>query len=241
MGTLDRTHNRPLPEPLPDSTAVPLSSSPMPSNLQDRYQRKSTHCDPQGLLFLFLRIWTFSSMPCAESEQAASISAAVPATACRMSYYVDPVSSYQTLQPPNCLGAMRPSGGMAVTMVPQMQPPAVFHPQNPVPARHMYAHHITLQEVPNGPEYIPNALAPVSRFTPPRRTQGREGPRAQGLSNGHRFPKPQGPLGECKGNRAGSGLMGFADVCCWRRSPKASSFACLGCTTNHVNWKKWTF
>ncbi|KAI7802806.1 putative protein C-ets-1 [Triplophysa rosa] len=81
-----------------------------------------------------------------------------------MSYYLDPVSSYQTLQPPNCLGAMRPSGGMAVTMVPQMQPPAVCHPQNPAPARHLYAHHITLQEVPNGPEYSPNvnpALAPV--------------------------------------------------------------------------------
>lgn len=85
------------------------------------------------------------------------------------------------------------------------------------------------------------ALAPVSRFTPLSTTQGHEGPRAQGLSSGQRFPKPQSPLGECKGNRAGSVLMGFADVCCWRRSPKASSFVCLGCATNNVNWKKLTF
>ncbi|XP_067245721.1 protein C-ets-1 isoform X1 [Chanodichthys erythropterus] len=85
-----------------------------------------------------------------------------------MSYYLDPVSSCQTLQPPDCLGVMRASGGMAVTMVTHMQPPAVCHPQNPAPPRPLYTHHITLQEVPNGPEYSPNDLecADVPLLTP---------------------------------------------------------------------------
>ncbi|XP_048023763.1 protein C-ets-1 isoform X6 [Megalobrama amblycephala] len=85
-----------------------------------------------------------------------------------MSYYLDPVSSCQALQPPDCLGVMRASGGMAVTMVTHMQPPAVCHPQNPAPPRPLYAHHITLQEVPNGPEYSPNDLecADVPLLTP---------------------------------------------------------------------------
>ncbi|XDV29731.1 hypothetical protein PO909_032778 [Leuciscus waleckii] len=77
----------------------------------------------------------------------ASITAA-PAR--RMSYYLDPVSSCQALHPPDCLGVMRTSGGMAVSLVPHTQSPAVFHP---APPRPLYGHHITLQEVPNGPEY----------------------------------------------------------------------------------------
>ncbi|KAI2653848.1 SAGA complex subunit spt20 [Labeo rohita] len=87
----------------------------------------------------------------------ASITAA---PAHRMSYYLDPVSSCQTLQPPDCLGVMRSSGGMAVTVVPHMQPPVVCHPQNPAPPRPLYGQHITLQEVPNGPEYSPNGMTP---------------------------------------------------------------------------------
>ncbi|CAM4576340.1 unnamed protein product [Leuciscus chuanchicus] len=80
-------------------------------------------------------------------EWQASITAA-PAR--RMSYYLDPVSSCQALHPPDCLGVMRTSGGMAVSLVPHTQSPAVFHP---APPRPLYGHHITLQEVPNGPEY----------------------------------------------------------------------------------------
>lgn len=45
---------------------------------------------------------------------------------------------------------------MAVTVVPHMQPPAVCHPQNPAPPRPLYGQHITLQEVPNGPELSPS-------------------------------------------------------------------------------------
>ncbi|KAL0168694.1 hypothetical protein M9458_036916, partial [Cirrhinus mrigala] len=50
----------------------------------------------------------------------------------------------------------RSSGGMAVTVVPHMQPSVVCHPQNPALPRPLYGQHITLQEVPNGPEYSPN-------------------------------------------------------------------------------------
>ncbi|ROL52902.1 hypothetical protein DPX16_8465 [Anabarilius grahami] len=221
---------KPLPKPLPDSPAVPLSSSPRPSNLLDRHeQRKSTHCDPRPSLSSFSSLyghfpparyrisagcWTpsatnavtgkshslhfllnlcyavkpgracessvvgqlvhvrimnsfqkqnphswapalsLSLMPAlVNNDKGASIAAA---PSCRMSYYLDPVSSCQALQPPDCLGVMRANGGMAVTMVTHMLPPAVCHPQNPAPPRPLYAHHITLQEVPNGPEYSPN-------------------------------------------------------------------------------------
>ncbi|XP_016369531.1 uncharacterized protein LOC107709549 [Sinocyclocheilus rhinocerous] len=141
----------------------------------------------------------------------ASITAA-PAR--RMSYYLDPVSSCQALQLPDCLGVMRSSGGMAVTVVPHMQLPAVCHPQTPAPPRPQYGQHITLQEVPNGAELSPSEKAStctictcmcvlgwiqqwhqLSLDTSPNGTQGHKGTRARGLRSGRPFPKPQGPWG----------------------------------------------
>lgn len=74
------------------------------------------------------------------------------------------------------------------------------------------------------------------------RPQGYKGARAQQRPS---FSQASGPLGEHEEDRTGSGLMGFADVCCWRHSLKASSFAWVRCTIiNNVNWKEttsWTF
>ncbi|KAK2847865.1 hypothetical protein Q7C36_009547 [Tachysurus vachellii] len=96
-----------------------------------------------------------------------------------MSYYMDPVSSYQLHHPADHLGVMRQTGGMAVSMVTPSQLPGVCHPQHAPPARVAYAHDITLQEVPNGPDFCPNglpgscealateALKKIQKFPPP--------------------------------------------------------------------------
>ncbi|TSK38366.1 hypothetical protein Baya_2782 [Bagarius yarrelli] len=42
-------------------------------------------------------------------------------------------------------------------MVTPSQLPGVCHPQHAPPARPWYVHDITLQEVPNSPEFCPNA------------------------------------------------------------------------------------
>lgn len=83
-------------------------------------------------------------------------------------------------------------------------------------------------------------VAPTIAWHLPKRDtrpQGYEGTRAQQRPS---FSQASGPLGD----RAGSGLMGFADVCCWSHSLKASSLVWVRCTIiNNVNWKKtasWT-
>ncbi|GAA6091261.1 protein C-ets-1 isoform X1 [Tachysurus ichikawai] len=48
---------------------------------------------------------------------------------------------------------------MAVSMVTPSQLPGVCHPQHAPPARVAYAHDITLQEVPNGPDFSPNVTS----------------------------------------------------------------------------------
>lgn len=92
---------------------------------------------------------------------------------------------------------------------------------------------------------IDPAVAPTIIWHLPKRDtrpQGYKGVRAQQRPS---FSQASGPLGEHEGDRAGSGLMGFADVCCWSHSLKGSSFAWVHCTIiNNVNWKKttsWTF
>ncbi|KAK6296611.1 hypothetical protein J4Q44_G00327530 [Coregonus suidteri] len=75
----------------------------------------------------------------------------------RMSYYMDPVSSYSTLHPCDRLGTMRQSGGVAMGPLTQL-PGMVVHPQQQQhypPSRPLYPQDITLQEVPNGHDLIP--------------------------------------------------------------------------------------
>ncbi|KAL6479358.1 hypothetical protein MHYP_G00127910 [Metynnis hypsauchen] len=81
-------------------------------------------------------------------------SSAVPQPA--MSYYMHQVSSYQPHHPTDRLGMMRQAGGMPVSMVTPTHLPGMGHLQHTPPARPVYAHDITLQEVPNGPELGPN-------------------------------------------------------------------------------------
>ncbi|KAG7333442.1 hypothetical protein KOW79_003577 [Hemibagrus wyckioides] len=95
-----------------------------------------------------------SSSRLTSKEPRATACSAAPQTT--MSYYMDPVSSYQLHHPADHLGVMRQTGGMAVSMVTPSQLPGVCHPQHAPPARAAYAHNITLQEVPNGPEFCPN-------------------------------------------------------------------------------------
>uniref|UniRef100_A0A4W5K3K3 V-ets avian erythroblastosis virus E26 oncogene homolog 1 n=1 Tax=Hucho hucho TaxID=62062 RepID=A0A4W5K3K3_9TELE len=78
----------------------------------------------------------------------------------RMSYYMDPVSSYSTLHPCDRLGAMRQSGGVAMGPLTQL-PGMVVHPQQQQhypPSRTLYPQDITLQEVPNGHDLVPTDL-----------------------------------------------------------------------------------
>ncbi|KAL7879075.1 hypothetical protein AOLI_G00100490 [Acnodon oligacanthus] len=107
-------------------------------------------------------------------------SSAVPQPA--MSYYMHQVSSYQPHHPTDRLGAM--AGGVAVSMVTPTHLPGMGHLQHTPPARPPYAHDITLQEVPNGPELGPSG----SLSSPPGRDAG-----AQGCSSGRPVPKPRAP------------------------------------------------
>ncbi|XP_030621569.1 protein C-ets-1 isoform X2 [Chanos chanos] len=72
-----------------------------------------------------------------------------------MSYYMDRVSSYPALHPTDRLGMMRQNAGLAVTMATQAQFLGPCHPQHMYPAKPLYGQDITLQEVPNSPEYCP--------------------------------------------------------------------------------------
>ncbi|KAL7870404.1 hypothetical protein SRHO_G00079010 [Serrasalmus rhombeus] len=132
-------------------------------------------------------------------------SSAVPQPA--MSYYMHQVSSYQPHHPTDRLGTM--AGGVAVSMVTPTHLPGMGHLQHTPPARPTYAHDITLQEVPNGPELGPNGTVTHAMFacvrvcvhwggscvsgtgspsSPPGRDAG-----AQGCSSGRPVPKPRAP------------------------------------------------
>ncbi|KAJ8368856.1 hypothetical protein SKAU_G00088840 [Synaphobranchus kaupii] len=70
-----------------------------------------------------------------------------------MSYYMDPVSVYPAPHPSDRLDLMRQNGGMDVA--PQTSVIGTCQSQHHYTPRPVFLPEVTLQEVPNGPEFCP--------------------------------------------------------------------------------------